>query len=89
MISGFWNVSPSPKTNYFYLWRHQDTATKPRKPLEHLKKMVVATIISINPKVWKCSNRRAPDNPEDPSNEILKVLDTGSISINKHEMEIR
>ena len=25
MISGFPDVSPSPKTNYVYLWRHKDT----------------------------------------------------------------
>ena len=25
MISGFSNVSPGAKTNYFHLWRHQDT----------------------------------------------------------------
>ena len=31
MISGFVNPSTSPKTNYFYLWRHQDTPQKSRK----------------------------------------------------------
>ena len=30
MISGFSDVSLSPKTNYFYLWRPQDTSKKPR-----------------------------------------------------------
>ena len=28
MITGFLEVSPTPKTNYFYLWRHQDTEKK-------------------------------------------------------------
>ena len=32
---------------------------------------------------WK---RRAPNNDEDPFNEILKILDMGPISIWKHEM---
>ena len=31
MISGFWDVSRPPNTNYFYLWRHQETWNKSRK----------------------------------------------------------
>ena len=31
---------------------------------------------------WK---RQAPKNPEDPSNEIFKILNMGPISIKKHE----
>ena len=31
MISGFLDVSLSPKTNMIYLWRHQDTQNNPRK----------------------------------------------------------
>ena len=31
MISGFSDVSMSPKTNMIYLWRPQDTSTIPRK----------------------------------------------------------
>ena len=31
MISGFMDVSPSPKTNYFYLWKPQDTSNTPRQ----------------------------------------------------------
>ena len=32
MVSGFLNVSLSPKTNYFYLWRPQDASNNSRKP---------------------------------------------------------
>ena len=31
MISGCWDVSPSPETNYDYLWRPQDTLQNPRQ----------------------------------------------------------
>ena len=37
MISGFLDVSPSPKTNICYLWRPQDTSNNPRKILKHFR----------------------------------------------------
>ena len=37
MMSDFLNPSPSPKTTYFYVWRHQDTSKKPRKSLERVE----------------------------------------------------
>ena len=37
MISGFSNVSMSPKTIYFYLRRPQDTSNNSRKFPNHLK----------------------------------------------------
>ena len=30
MIWGFSDVPMTPKTNYFYLWRHQDTTRTPQ-----------------------------------------------------------
>ena len=36
MISGFLEVSTTPKTNYLYLWRHQDTFNNPRKNASHV-----------------------------------------------------
>ena len=35
MISGFSDVSPSPKTNIICLWRPQDTLTNPRESPNH------------------------------------------------------
>ena len=87
MISGFCNVSPALKTNYFYLWRHPDIAQKSRNTWN-----IYQHIIFINLKtlqylkyLWK---RRAPKNDEDLSKEFLDILDMISISIKKHDMGI-
>ena len=34
------------------------------------------------------NGKAGPENPEDPSNRFLKILTMGSISIQKHEMDI-
>ena len=39
MISAFSDVSLSPKTNFIYLWRPQDTSNNSRKLPKHSKKM--------------------------------------------------
>ena len=44
MISAFLDVSRPPKTNYFYLWRHQDTQRKSKKSLEHFKDMIFVNL---------------------------------------------
>ena len=51
MISGFLDVSLSPKTNYFYLWRPQDISKKPRK-----YQLIIENIIFISPNVWEIEN---------------------------------
>ena len=38
------------------------------------------------PRNVKKTKRRGPKNPEDPSKKFLKILDTGAISSEKHEM---
>ena len=43
MIPGFLDVSPSPKTNYFYRWRDQDIQHIPRK-----SQIILKTNIYIN-----------------------------------------
>ena len=45
-------------------------------------------LIFRNPKVLQLPKRRAPANGEDPFNNILKIMDTRSISIKKHDVEI-
>ena len=77
MISGFSDASLSPKTNIIHLWRHQGT-TKNRK---------TSHMFFINIRMWEIQisvfvsyKNRAPGNPDDPSNTILKILDTGPTS---------
>ena len=38
-----------------------------------------------NPTCWQFSKRRASENPADPSNKILEILDMGSLSIKSME----
>ena len=38
--------------------------------------------------VWNLWERPAPEHPEDPFNKFLEILNTGSISSRKHEMEL-
>ena len=49
MIPGFGDVSPSPKTNYIYVSRHQDTQTTIKKKPWNISK----NIVLINLKIWK------------------------------------
>ena len=45
MISGFWDVSLSPKTNMIHLWKHQDTLKSLRNPKAPLKKIIAGSLI--------------------------------------------
>ena len=84
MISGFFDVSMTPKTNDFYLWRHQDTLKNPRKYTKTFSEMLLLEIASLGHRqFWKFWNRRVPKTPNDPS---LTLLSMGSISSRKHEM---
>ena len=47
MISVFLDVSLSPKTDYFYLWRHQDTWGKSRTFLAHFRKYQNIKFVSM------------------------------------------
>ena len=80
MISGFPDVSLSPDTNIIYLWRDQDTSTNSRKNPKSFKTDYVCKSMTM-------LKRAGADNPDDPFNEILKIWDMRSISINKHEMD--
>ena len=89
MISGFSDVSPSPNTNTIYLLRPQDTSTNPGKIQCTFKKYSFYKYQNFKTQqmkrlIWK---RQAPTNHEDPSYTFLKILDMGSISSWKHEME--
>ena len=78
----------TPQTNYFKLWRHQDTSNNSRKT--ELFWEILCLEIS---KSWTWENLKIlekvpPTNPEDPSDLFLKILKMGSISSKKHEMDI-
>ena len=49
MISGFLKPSPSPKTNYFHLWRHQNTETNQEQSLEPFEKAIFTNLKIGNP----------------------------------------
>ena len=88
MDFGFSDVSLRPKTNIIYLWRHQDTPKSTRKYHIIFKNIISgnSTTFELHPfeVFWK---RRAPKHLDDPSNKFLKILDMGSISSRKSEIE--
>ena len=76
-----------PSTNYFCLWIPQDTLTHPRnKPKSCLENRILGSFKIVEVRHFEKWKRQAPTNDEDPSNIILKILDMGSISIQKYEM---
>ena len=89
-ISGLLDVSPSPKTNSFYFWRHKDTSTNQAQTrnISETCDYYIKFRNFGNPKVCHFLKRWAPNNDEDPSTIFLKILDMRSISIEKHEMRI-
>ena len=71
-ISGFLDVSLKPKTNIFYLWRPQDTLNKSKKRIIFEASYICRFQNVANTKTLDIFERRAPENPDDPCNEILK-----------------
>ena len=72
MISGFSDVSLSPKTIHFYLWRDQIPPNKSRNP-----KSFFGNIISLNITIWvskmlKLVEKAGAGNHADPSNCFWK-----------------
>ena len=59
-----------------------------KRPGVFFEHIMFTSFKKLNPQVCQVWKRRAPKNDEGPSNNILKVLDMGSISIKKHEIEI-
>ena len=87
MIWGFSYLSMTPKTNIIYLWKHQKTPNIDTQIPNHFpnhycwKPQNVGTRKVGNNKKW------GPKKLEDPSNGFLKILNMGSISPIKHELE--
>ena len=90
LISGLSDVSLSPKTNIIYLWGPQDTFKTHENPKAFLKSSIL--IHSKSSKIvvvcFFAGEETGAENPDNPSNEFLKILDMGSISSTKHETDI-
>ena len=91
-----------PKTPHFFDFGMSGRVPKPNKQLflsletpGYLKEIKKQSQIILQSYYcytfhffWQFSKRRAPANPADPSKEILKILEAGSISSEKHEIGI-
>ena len=71
----------TPKTNYFHVWRHQETSNDSIKSRSIFK--VVITLRNIKvleiQNVENCEKKPAPISPDGPSNEFLKILEMAHI----------
>ena len=76
----------TPKTKITYLWKPQDTLKNSKKSPIISKHIIWESQNVEHRKLWTTSKRRTPTNPDDPSNQFLKILDMGSIASRKHEM---
>ena len=61
-IWGFSNVSMAPKTNYFHLWRRQDTSNNSRKIKTKQIRLVLQISNFGNRKLRTCWKRRLKDS---------------------------
>ena len=101
---GFWEVSMTPKTNYLYLWKHQDTSNNSWRNPESFSKSTIwgnLTFLEIV-NFENLAGRQILKIRLIDSSEILKmgslsykqtwngnvVLNMKAISIKKHEMEV-
>ena len=89
MISGFSDMSLSPNTIYFHLWRPRATSNIQRKLRNSLSKNMFANfkMLAIQPFHFVRQDG-GPKHPVDPSNKFLKILHMGPRSSWKHEMNI-
>ena len=84
MSLGFSDVSMTPNTNYFYLWRHQDTSNN-----LCLKKLICGNLNLLDIRISFFRERGATKNQEGPSYKFLEILNTRAISSNKkHEIDL-
>ena len=77
MISGFSDVSLSPKTIYLHLLRDQKPQNNSRKSNIIFEKRICLNIELMNFVFLKMLETQAAGNPEDPSNMFLKNLEYG------------
>ena len=71
MIWGFSDVSLSFKTNYFYLWRHQDTSNNPRRNPKHSWEIVFYESQHFaKSKTLEILEKARTEHHEDPPNDF-------------------
>ena len=84
MVFRFWDVSMTPKTNYFKLWEHQNISNDIRKDESILQNNILGNLKILEIEHFICFwKRQGPQNPEDPSNIVLAILNMVSTSIQK------
>ena len=85
-ISGRVNDS---QNQLFYLWEPQDASNTSRKKKSFKNKWCFWKSQDFgNRQFLNFSKRRAPKKNDDPFNKVLKILNMGSVSSRKHEMDI-
>ena len=88
MISGFSEVSMTPKTNMIHHWRHQAPPNNQRRnPQCFFENIITGNFRMSEHDNFESFGNDGAKNPDDPSNKFLKIFDMGSISPRKHEME--
>ena len=81
-------VTMTPKTNYVYLWRHQETPNNSITNPESFLKIVCLEISTCRKsQILKMLQEMWAGNIEDMSNAFFQILNMRSISSKKHEME--
>ena len=79
---------PEPQSPYYLYLETPGHRKKQQESFHAFPKDYFWNINISKTHFCQVSKRRAPTNDEGPLNKILKILDMGSISINKHEIEI-
>ena len=75
------------KNNYVNLWGHKITPKLQENTKSFLKIIFGDISPSWTSRILESLEKTRTENPEDPSNEILKKLNIGAMFIQKHEME--
>ena len=81
-------VTTTPHTKIIHLCKHKDTLKNTRNSHIVSENINLGIHKILETDTFYLLEQAGPNNPEDPSNETLKILVMGSISSRKHEMEI-
>ena len=79
----FSDVSLSPKTDIICLWSHQGALNDPRKALIIFEHLEFRNLKILGIQSFENVGKTSAGHPDDLSNDNLKSLDMGSISLKK------
>ena len=82
------DVSTTPKTNYMWLWAHQDNQIIQENPESFFKHIMFINLKSSEVHIFIISEDTGARNPDGTFNEVLNILDMGSVSSRENEMRI-